>query len=45
MTIHGKGNNYRYYLSVHDFCEGIVKIIEKGKSGEIYNIASEKNIK
>ena len=45
MTIHGKGNNYRYYLSVHDFCEGIVKIIEKGKKGEIYNIASEKKYK
>ena len=45
MTIHGKGNNYRYYLSVHDFCEGIVKIIEKGKNGEIYNIASEKKYK
>ncbi len=45
MTIHGKGNNYRYYLSVHDFCDGVVKIIEKGKNGEIYNIASEKKYK
>ena len=45
MIIHGKGNNYRYYLSVHDFCEGIIKIIKKGKNGEIYNIASEKKYK
>ena len=45
MIIHGKGNNYRYYLSVHDFCEGVIKIIEKGKNGEIYNIASERKYK
>ena len=42
MTIHGKGKNYRFYLSVHDFCDGVVKIINKGKSNEIYNIASNK---
>ena len=34
--------NYRFYLSVHDFCDGVVKIINKGKSNEIYNIASNK---
>ena len=40
MPIHGSGNNFRYYLSVLDFCDGIVKIIMKGKTGEIYNIGS-----
>ncbi len=40
MPIHGSGNNFRYYLSVLDFCDGIVKIIKKGKTGEIYNIGS-----
>lgn len=42
MTIHGNGNSKRYYLSVEDFCEGIIKIIKKGKPGEIYNISSDK---
>ena len=45
MTIHGIGDNFRFYLSVEDFCSGIIKIILKGKSGHIYNIASEKKFK
>ncbi len=43
MTIHGKGMNSRFYLSVEDFCEGVVKIIKKGKKNNIYNIASNKS--
>ena len=42
MTIHGNGSSKRYYLSVEDFCEGIIKIIKKGKAGQIYNISSDK---
>jgi dTDP-glucose 4,6-dehydratase len=45
MTIHGRGNNYRYYLSVQDFCDGILQIIKKGKFQEIYNIASDRKYK
>ncbi len=47
MTIHGKGKNFRFYLSVEDFCDGVIKIIKKGKKNTIYNIASDKcyNIK
>tara|TARA_B100000242_G_scaffold167944_1_gene120059 strand:+ start:20 stop:976 length:957 start_codon:yes stop_codon:yes gene_type:complete len=45
MTVHGKGNNYRFYLSVDDFCSGIIQIIFKGKFGQVYNIASEKKFK
>ena len=45
MTIHGKGDNYRHYLSVQDFCEGMLKIITKGKFQEIYNIASDNKYK
>ena len=40
MSIHGAGNNYRFYLAVQDFCDGVIKIIKRGKSNEIYNIAS-----
>ena len=45
MTIHGKGNNYRFYLSVEDFCDGMLRIINNGKFQEIYNIASDKKYK
>lgn len=45
MTIHGKGNKYRFYLSVEDFCDGMLQIITKGKFQEIYNIASDKKYK
>ena len=45
MTIHGKGNNYRYYLSVKDFCDGLLQIIKNGRYQEIYNIASDKKYK
>ena len=45
MTIHGRGNNYRFYLSVHDFCDGIIKIIERTNHSGIYNIASNKSYK
>jgi len=45
MSIHGNGNNYRHYLSVDDFCDGVVKIIENGKLNEIYNISSDRYYK
>ena len=45
MTIHGKGNTYRFYLSVNDFCNGVLFVINKGIYQEIYNIASDKKYK
>ena len=45
MDIHGKGNLIRHYLSVHDFCEGIIKIINHGKPKQIFNIGSNKSYK
>jgi dTDP-glucose 4,6-dehydratase len=45
MPIHGDGNNYRHYLSVDDFCDGVIKIIENGKLNEIYNISSDRYYK
>ena len=44
MTIHGKGTIIDKYLSVQDFCDGMLQII-KGKFQEIYNIASDKKYK
>ena len=43
MTIHGRGNSARYFLSVNDFCNGLIKIIDKGKPNTIYNIAANKS--
>ena len=42
MTVHGNGNSYRYYLSVYDFCNGLIKILQNGTKNGIYNIASSK---
>lgn len=40
ITVHGDGKNIRDWINVLDHCEGIKKIIESGRSGEIYNIGS-----
>ncbi len=40
FPIHGSGKQKRSFLYVGDFCEGIEKIIRKGKVREIYNIGS-----
>ncbi len=43
MTVHGRGNSIRYFLSVNDFCNGLIKILDKGKSNKIYNIAANRS--
>ncbi len=45
IPIYGTGKNVRTWLFVEDFTEAILKITEKGKIGEIYNVGSseEKN--
>ncbi len=40
FPIHGKGKQLRSFLYVGDFCEGLYKILTKGKKKEIYNIGS-----
>lgn len=45
MTIHGKGNYYRYYLSVYDFCDAILILIKYGKNANIYNVGANKCFK
>ena len=39
IPIHGNGKNIRHFLSVHDFCRGLVMIIKKTKKGT-FNIGS-----
>lgn len=45
IPIYGKGDNFREWISVKDHCNGIIKVIEKGEPGEVYNIGSGVEIK
>ena len=38
LPVYGKGLNVRDWLYVKDHCYGILAILEKGKTGEIYNL-------
>ena len=40
IQLHGDGKNVRDWVNVLDHCQGILKIVEKGRAGEIYNIGS-----
>lgn len=38
LPVYGKGSNVRDWLFVEDNCSAILKVIQRGKSGEVYNI-------
>jgi dTDP-glucose 4,6-dehydratase len=38
LPVYGDGRNVRDWLFVTDHCEAIIKVLEKGKPGETYNI-------
>lgn len=40
MTIHGDGTYRREWLYAGDNCEAILLLLEKGRTGEIYNVSS-----
>ena len=40
VPIYGKGSNIRDWIYVLDFCEAIDLILNKGRSGEIYNVSA-----
>ena len=44
LPIYGKGKNSREWIYVLDHCEALFKIFSKGKTGEFYNIGSNKNL-
>ena len=44
LPIYGKGLNSREWIYVKDHCNALLKIFEKGKIGEFYNIGSNKNL-
>jgi dTDP-glucose 4,6-dehydratase len=45
IPLYGKGENVRDWIYVKDNCEAIKLVFEKGKNGEIYNIAGKNEIK
>jgi dTDP-glucose 4,6-dehydratase len=38
VPVYGDGRNVRDWLHVDDHCQGIIKALKNGKSGEVYNI-------
>ena len=44
LPIYGKGENSREWIYVDDHCEALIKILEKGKVGNFYNIGSNFNL-
>ena len=45
LPLYAKGQNSREWIFVKDHCEALLKIYEKGKVGEFYNIGSNLNYK
>ena len=45
LPLYAKGRNSREWIFVKDHCEALLKIYEKGKVGEFYNIGSNLNSK
>ena len=43
LPIYGDGKNSREWIYVEDHCEALIKVFEKGKIGNFYNIGSNKN--
>ena len=44
LPIYGKGLNSREWIYVKDHCEALIKVFERGKIGNFYNIGSNKNV-
>jgi dTDP-glucose 4,6-dehydratase len=47
LPVYGDGGNVRDWLHVEDHCDALLSVLERGRSGEVYNIggcAERKNI-
>ena len=44
LPIYGNGKNSREWIYVEDHCEALLKVFQKGKIGEFYNIGSNRNL-
>jgi len=44
IPVYGDGENVRDWIHVNDHCSAILKILEKGKTGEIYNVGANNEV-
>lgn len=44
LKLEGGGVSVRSFIHIQDVCEGISRVIQKGRLGEIYHFATERNI-
>jgi len=44
VPIYGKGQNIRDWIYVQDFCEALDLLVNKGRSGEIYNVSADNEL-
>jgi dTDP-glucose 4,6-dehydratase len=44
IPIYGSGTNIRDWIYVGDHCEGIHRVLEDGKSGEVYNFGGNREL-
>ena len=40
LPVYGDGMQERDWLYVEDYCRAIIRVLERGKSGEVYNVSS-----
>lgn len=45
LTVEGKGEQTRTFCYVDDLIDGLILVLNKGLSGEVYNIGSDKEIR
>jgi dTDP-glucose 4,6-dehydratase len=41
VPLYGDGRNVRDWLHVEDHCEALLAVLERGRSGEVYNVGGE----
>ena len=41
LPVYGDGLNIRDWIHVEDHCAAVLEVLEKGKSGEVYNVGSD----
>ncbi|MFH1546832.1 MAG: dTDP-glucose 4,6-dehydratase, partial [Patescibacteria group bacterium] len=44
IPVYGDGKNVRDWIHVNDHCSAILKILERGQAGEIYNVGADNEV-
>jgi len=44
ISVYGDGKNVRDWIHVNDHCSAILKILERGQAGEIYNVGADNEV-